>query len=120
MRILMIGGTGLISSSITRDLVARGDDVVHYNRGKKAEEQVKGPRGYEVGYELFGINGKMPDKASRSGSGKGNVYCSTCSTLAPGKSAALLCQAMYSVIVALDGNPVPRPADVAVPLAWNR
>jgi len=34
MRILMIGGTGLISSSITRDLVARGDDVVHYNRGK--------------------------------------------------------------------------------------
>jgi FtsP/CotA-like multicopper oxidase with cupredoxin domain len=27
--------------------------------GKKAEEQFKGPRGYEVGYELFGINGKM-------------------------------------------------------------
>jgi FtsP/CotA-like multicopper oxidase with cupredoxin domain len=27
--------------------------------GKKAEEQFKGPKGYEVGYELFGINGKM-------------------------------------------------------------
>jgi len=34
MKILLIGGTGLISSSITRDLVARGDEVVHYNRGK--------------------------------------------------------------------------------------
>jgi nucleoside-diphosphate-sugar epimerase len=34
MKILIIGGTGLISSSITRDLVARGDQVVHYNRGK--------------------------------------------------------------------------------------
>lgn len=34
MRILIIGGTGLISSSITRDLAARGDEVVHYNRGK--------------------------------------------------------------------------------------
>jgi hypothetical protein len=82
--------------------------------GKKAEEQVKGPRGYEVGYELFGINGKMLGQGEPSGSGKGNEYCSTCSMLAPGKSAALLCQAMYSVIVALDGNPVPRPADVAV------
>ncbi|MFZ1770760.1 MAG: NAD-dependent epimerase/dehydratase family protein, partial [Caldilinea sp.] len=34
MKILIIGGTGLISSSITRDLVARGDAVVHYNRGQ--------------------------------------------------------------------------------------
>ncbi len=34
MKILIIGGTGLISSLITRDLVARGDEVIHYNRGK--------------------------------------------------------------------------------------
>lgn len=34
MKILIIGGTGLISSSITRDLAERGDEVIHYNRGK--------------------------------------------------------------------------------------
>ena len=35
MRILLIGGTGLISTSITRLLLERGaDDVTLYNRGK--------------------------------------------------------------------------------------
>jgi len=34
MRILIIGGTGLISTPITRLLLERGDDVTHYNRGK--------------------------------------------------------------------------------------
>jgi nucleoside-diphosphate-sugar epimerase len=33
MRILILGGTGLISTSITRELLQRGDDVTHYNRG---------------------------------------------------------------------------------------
>jgi len=27
--------------------------------GEQADEQFKGPKGYEVGYELFSINGKM-------------------------------------------------------------
>ena len=34
MRVLIIGGTGLISTAITRTLIARGDDVVLYNRGQ--------------------------------------------------------------------------------------
>ena len=34
MRILIIGGTGLISTAITRFLLERGDDVTLYNRGK--------------------------------------------------------------------------------------
>ncbi len=34
MRILIIGGTGLISAPMTRFLLARGDDVTHYNRGR--------------------------------------------------------------------------------------
>lgn len=33
MRMLIIGGTGIISTGITRLLVERGDDVVLYNRG---------------------------------------------------------------------------------------
>ncbi len=34
MKILIIGGTGLISTAITKQLIARGDDVTLYNRGK--------------------------------------------------------------------------------------
>ena len=33
MRVLIIGGTGIISTEITRQLVERNDDVVLYNRG---------------------------------------------------------------------------------------
>ena len=35
MKILIIGGTGLISTAITRFLVERGDDVTLYNRGQR-------------------------------------------------------------------------------------
>ena len=35
MRVLIIGGTGLISTAITRLLVERGDDVTLYNRGQR-------------------------------------------------------------------------------------
>ncbi len=35
MRILIIGGTGIISTGITRLLVECGDDVVLYNRGQR-------------------------------------------------------------------------------------
>src|SRR5581483_8115146 len=34
LKILIIGGTGLISTAITRQLLERGDDVTLYNRGK--------------------------------------------------------------------------------------
>ena len=34
MRVLIIGGTGLISTAITRVLIGRGDDVTLYNRGQ--------------------------------------------------------------------------------------
>jgi nucleoside-diphosphate-sugar epimerase len=34
VRVLIIGGTGVISTPLTRQLVARGDDVTLYNRGQ--------------------------------------------------------------------------------------
>jgi nucleoside-diphosphate-sugar epimerase len=34
MNVLIIGGTGLISSPMTRQFLERGDHVTHYNRGK--------------------------------------------------------------------------------------
>ncbi len=38
MRVLIIGGTGTISTGITQMLFARGDDVTVYNRGKRAAD----------------------------------------------------------------------------------
>jgi nucleoside-diphosphate-sugar epimerase len=38
MNVLIIGGTGLISTAITRFLVERGDDVTIYNRGKRTAD----------------------------------------------------------------------------------
>jgi len=35
MRVLIIGGTGKISTAITRYLLERGESVVHYNRGRQ-------------------------------------------------------------------------------------
>lgn len=37
MKILIIGGTGLISTAITEQLLARGDEVTRYNRGLRAQ-----------------------------------------------------------------------------------
>jgi nucleoside-diphosphate-sugar epimerase len=38
MQVLIIGGTGLISTAITRYLVERGDDVTLYNRGRRTAD----------------------------------------------------------------------------------
>lgn len=38
MKVLIIGGTGLISTGITRLLLERGDDVIHYNRGQRSQQ----------------------------------------------------------------------------------
>ena len=45
MKTLIIGGTGLISSSITRQLLAQGADVTLYNRGKS---EARFPEGAKV------------------------------------------------------------------------
>ena len=45
MRVLMIAGTSLISTAITRALIARGDDVALYNRGQ-TETDI--PKGYDT------------------------------------------------------------------------
>ena len=42
MNVLIIGGTGLISTATTRALLARGADVTHFNRGKSRPEPLPG------------------------------------------------------------------------------
>jgi len=57
MNILIIGGTGLISAPITEMLLARGDNVTHYNRGKldlyPAPPGVKTIHGDRTDYAAF-------------------------------------------------------------------
>ena len=45
MKYLIIGGTGLISSSITRHLLEMGEDVTLYNRGKS---EIRFPPGANI------------------------------------------------------------------------
>jgi nucleoside-diphosphate-sugar epimerase len=56
MRVLIIGGTGLISVEITRLLVERGDDVTLFNRGATQSpipEEVKQVRGDRKDFVAF-------------------------------------------------------------------
>ena len=46
MRVLIVGGTGIISTGITRLLVERGDEQALYNRGQRASQ-------VESGYEAI-------------------------------------------------------------------
>jgi nucleoside-diphosphate-sugar epimerase len=43
MKVLIIGGTGLISTAITRVLQERGVEVIHFNRGQATAELVRMP-----------------------------------------------------------------------------
>jgi nucleoside-diphosphate-sugar epimerase len=57
VKILIIGGTGLISTSITRQLLERGDDVTLYNRGQRearippAAKRILGDRSNYAAFE---------------------------------------------------------------------
>lgn len=42
MRVLIIGGSGIISTGITRLLVERGDEVALYNREQRASQVENG------------------------------------------------------------------------------
>jgi nucleoside-diphosphate-sugar epimerase len=56
MKILIVGGTGLISTAITRLLMARGDDVTLYNRGVTESQRTSGLeriRGDRTDYATF-------------------------------------------------------------------
>lgn len=54
MRVLIIGGTGLISTATTRALLERGDEVVHFNRGKNSvPEAVQTIVGDRTDYAAF-------------------------------------------------------------------
>jgi FtsP/CotA-like multicopper oxidase with cupredoxin domain len=84
--------------------------------GKKAEEQFKGPKGYEVGYELFGINGKMLGHGEPIRVKQGERVLFHVLNASAGEIRSLALPGHTFRIVALDGNPVPTQADV--PVLW--
>ena len=85
--------------------------------GAKADEEAKGtPKGYEVGYELFSINGKMlgAGEPIRVREGERVLFHVLNASATEIRSLAL--PAHVFRVVALDGNPVPTPAEV--PVLW--
>ncbi len=86
--------------------------------GKAADEEAQEKaKGFEVGYELFSINGRMlgQRRAGPRQAGRARAV-PRAERAAPAKSAAWRCLATSFAIVALDGNPVPTPAEV--PVLW--
>jgi FtsP/CotA-like multicopper oxidase with cupredoxin domain len=84
--------------------------------GKDADDQFKGPKGYEVGYDLFSINGRMlghgePIRVKRGERVLFHVLNASATEI---RSLALPGHRFH--VIALDGNPVPTPADV--PVLW--
>ena len=85
--------------------------------GARADEEAKGtPKGYEVGYELFSINGKMlgAGEPIRVREGERVLFHVLNASATEIRSLALPGHVFR--VVALDGNPVPTPADV--PVIW--
>jgi FtsP/CotA-like multicopper oxidase with cupredoxin domain len=84
--------------------------------GKAADQQFKGPKGYEVGYELFSINGKMLGRGEpiRVKEGERVLFHVLNASATETRSLALPGHLFH--VVSLDGNPVPTPADV--PVLW--
>ncbi len=99
MKILIIGGTGLISTSITKQLLGRGDEVTLFNRGKSVpripagatiingdrknyaefEETIKNSGHYDVVIDMVAFVPDDADSVVRAFSGRIQqfIVCST-------------------------------------------
>jgi FtsP/CotA-like multicopper oxidase with cupredoxin domain len=84
--------------------------------GQQADDRFKGPKGYEVGYDLFGINGKMLGHGEPIRVKRGDRVLFHVLNASAGEIRSLALPGHVFKIVALDGNPVPTPAEV--PVLW--
>jgi FtsP/CotA-like multicopper oxidase with cupredoxin domain len=84
--------------------------------GEEADEHFKGPKGYEVGYELFSINGKMLGHGEPIRVKQGDRVLFHVLNASAGEIRSLALPGHKFKVVALDGNPVPTQAEV--PLLW--
>ncbi len=84
--------------------------------GQSADEQFTGPKGYEVGYDLFGINGKMLGHGDPIRVKQGERVLFHVLNASATEIRSLALPGHVFRIVALDGNPVP--TQVEVPVLW--
>jgi FtsP/CotA-like multicopper oxidase with cupredoxin domain len=84
--------------------------------GKQADDKNPGPKGYEVGYDLFSINGKMLGKGDPIRVKQGERVLFHVLNASATEIRSLALPGHVFRIVALDGNPVPTAADV--PVLW--
>ncbi len=99
MKVLIIGGTGLISTAITTQLLAKGDEVTLYNRGKseariptgaktiigdrreysKFEDTIANGPHYDAVIDMVGFAPEDAESLVRACKGKAShvVFCST-------------------------------------------
>ena len=84
--------------------------------GEKAEAKFQGPKGFEVGYQFFGINGKMLSHGEPIRVKQGERVLFHILNASAGEIRSLALPGHSFKIVALDGNPVPSQAEV--PLLW--
>jgi len=85
--------------------------------GKKADDEAEEKaKGYEVGYDLFSINGKMLAHGEPIRVKQGERVLFHVLNASAGEIRSLALPGHAFKIVALDGNPVPTPRDV--PLLW--
>jgi FtsP/CotA-like multicopper oxidase with cupredoxin domain len=84
--------------------------------GQASDEQHTGPKGFEVGYELFSINGRMRGHSEpiRVKTGERVLFHVLNASATEIRSLAL--PGHRFTVVALDGNPVPTQA--TVPVLW--
>jgi FtsP/CotA-like multicopper oxidase with cupredoxin domain len=87
------------------------------NTGKQADESAKGTlKGYEVDYELFGINGKMLGHGEPIRVKEGERVLFHVLNASATEIRSLALPGHVFRVVALDGNPVPTQAEV--PVLW--
>jgi FtsP/CotA-like multicopper oxidase with cupredoxin domain len=85
--------------------------------GKKADDEAQEKaKGYEVGYDLFSINGKMLGQGDPIRVKQGERVLFHVLNGSAGEIRSLALPGHLFKVVALDGNPVPTPRDV--PLLW--
>jgi FtsP/CotA-like multicopper oxidase with cupredoxin domain len=85
--------------------------------GEAADEETKGsPKGYEVGYELFSINGRALGQGEPIRVKQGDRVLFHVLNASATEIRSLALPGHTFRVVSLDGNPVPRPTDV--PLLW--
>jgi FtsP/CotA-like multicopper oxidase with cupredoxin domain len=99
------------------DMLAGAPSPALQQMGKASDEKTTGtPKGFEVGYELFSINGRMRGHGEpiRVKHGERVLFHVLNASATEIRSLALPGHVFH--VVALDGNPVPRPSNV--PVLW--